>query len=338
MATGARHAMYICEEREYGVLPENPVFMPLPHVATDIGLKKALMLSQEARADRQLVGMNLGVNTVSGSLSSEIRFGAFDTLLEGVFDGAWVNGYLRPGVVRRSYSILRHFEDLSEGKKFILIKGIEFKGLKIKINAKKLVAATFQMIGQSLVLIEDVPEGSTFLDVQENEQMDGFSGYVKEGGEAIGVVSELEFSLDKKMNPRFVICDKNTIKPGLHGSSCKGSMTAFFEDSVLLEKFINEQASSLETQIGSSSESYTFGFQTIRYSGGKVDASGAGDIPLNLQFEPVYPLGEEYPVMISRRYRLFTEGIVFEFDEPVYTPGTGGIIFEFDEPMMEEQA
>lgn len=337
MATGAQHAMYICEEDEYGVLPKNPVFIPLPHVTTDIGLKKAVMLSQESRADRQLAGMKLGVNTVSGSLSSEIRFGAFDTLLEGVFEGAWVNGYLRPGIVRRSYCILRHFGDLAEGKKFILIKGIEFKGLKIKINAKKLVAATFQVIGQSLVMLDDAPEGSVFLEEQENEQMDAFSGYVKEGGEDIGVVSELEFSLDKKLNPRFVICDKNTIKPGLHGSSCKGSITAFFEDSILLEKFINEQASSLETQIGSISESYTFGFQTIRYSGGRVDTSGVGDIPLNLQFEPVYPLSEEYPIMISRRYRLFTEGIVFEFDEPVLVPGTDGIIFEFDEPMMEEQ-
>lgn len=332
MATGARHAMYICEEREYGVLPENPVFMPLPHVTTDIGLKKDLMLHQEARADRQLAGLSLGANTVSGSITSEVRYGAFDIMLEGVMNGIWILGSLKPWFMRHSYSIIRHFEDLEQGKRLMLIKGVEFKGLKIKVSTKKLVSATFQVIGQSVELIEVFPKNSAFLDYPDNEHMDAFHGYVAEGGAATGLVSEIEFTLDKKLNTRFVIGSKNTILPGSHGSSCKGSMTAFFEDSEFLEKFINEEDSGLEIMFGSASESYSLEFPDVRYSGGKVDTSGAEDIPLNLDWETFFKHLSGFHFSVNR-CDLYTTAIPFEFEEPVYVPDERGIIFEFDEPL-----
>lgn len=330
MATGARHAMYICEEDEYGVLPENPVFIPLPHVTTDIGLKKSVMLSQESRADRQLAGMNLGVNTVSGSITSEVRYGAFDVMIEGVTNGLWILGSLKPWFKRHSYSIIRHFEDLEQGKRLMLIKGIEFKALKLKVTPKRLVSATFQAIGQRVELIEAFPKNSAFFEYPDNEQMDSFHGYVSEGGEVSGVVSEIEFEIDKKLNTRFVIGSKNTILPGSHGSSCKGSMTAFFEDSALLEKFINEEDSQIEILFGSTSESYSFEFPAIRYSGGKVDAKGAVDIPLNLNWETFFQHRYGFHFSVNR-CDLYTTAIPFEFEEPVYVPDERGIVFEFGE-------
>lgn len=130
--------------------------------------------------------------------------------------------------------------------------------------------------------------------------MDGLTGVIKEGGTTIAVVTEVELTLENGIEPRFVIGSKNTIRPSIKQSIVTGQITAFFESSTLLEKFLNESSSSLEFEIGDTANKYNFKIPNLKYTGGQPDVQGAGDIPLSMPFQALYSADDSSQIIITR--------------------------------------
>ncbi len=78
-------------------------------------------------------------------------------------------------------------------------------------------------------------------------------------------------------------------------------MTAYFENSRLLDKFITETASSLTFQVQDpSANSYTFTLPNIKYTGGQPDVSGEGPITLAMPFQALYDATAQTNLKIER--------------------------------------
>ena len=130
--------------------------------------------------------------------------------------------------------------------------------------------------------------------------MDAFTGTVKEGGSAIAVVTEIGFKLDNGIDRRFVIGSKNTIRPQIGKSNVSGTMSAYFESSALLDKFLSETASSLEFTLTADIYSLGVKLPNIKYTGGKPDVSGEGSIILSMPFQAVYSSADASQIVITR--------------------------------------
>lgn len=309
MADGSRHSMYQVAEATYGTTPANPAWEPIRHNTTNIGLTKGTLQSEELRADRQIADFRHGTRQVGGEIVSELSYGSFDDILEALLCGTWTEAgvagtdgdTLKAGITRRSFSVLRYFEDLAGTEKpYHLFSGVEYNTMKLSVTTEAIVKATFGVVGKGLSMANAAPAGSTYAAASTSKGMDSFTGALVEGGSSIAIVTEIELTLENGIEPRFVIGSKETIRPSIGRSVVTGQITAYFEGAALLEKFINETSSSLQFELGDLTNKYTFLIPNLKYTGGQPDIQGEGPILLTMPFQAIYSSSEGSQIKITR--------------------------------------
>lgn len=311
MADGSRHSMYLAEETNgYGVIPSNPSFFPVRHNGTTLGLSKNTVQSEELRADSQIADYRHGSNQIGGDINSELSFSSFDIMLQAVTRGTWAvdtptegTDELKAGTERRSFMALRHFSDIAPADKpYHLFKGVEFNNLSLQVSPDAIVTADFSVVGQGMTTLSNPPAGSTFAPSTTTTPFDSFTGELKENGNVIAVITEIQLTLENGIEPRFVVGSKETIRPQIGRSNLSGQITAYFENSLLLDKFINETESSIEfTLIDAAGNEYAFTLPRIKYNGGQPDVSGQGAITLSMPFQALYDPATQTNISIERK-------------------------------------
>lgn len=287
MADGSRHSMRMVEELLYGVTPDTPVFTPIRHTGTTLGLSKESLQSNELRNDRQIADFRGGAYNVAGDISIELSYGSFDKILEGLLGGTWTGDELTAGVVRRSYTIERYFADLAGADKpYHRFTGVEFNTLALQISANAMVTGTIGVLGSDMETDTAIITGATYDAATTTRPMDSFTGSLTEGGVPIAVVTEVTLNVNNGLATRYVVGQRNSIRPSIGRSNVTGTMTAYFENSLLLDKFINDTPSSLAFTLpdGSANE-LEFELPRIVYTGGQPDVTGEGPITLSMPFQ-----------------------------------------------------
>lgn len=381
MANGSRHSMRYVAETQYGVTPAKPVFTPIRHTSTTLGLSKETLQSEEIRDDRQISDFRHGAYQVGGDINFEISFGSFDDLLEAVLMGEWsgksansaqgimltVNranrtftratgsfvtdgfqvgqkivmsnwagdyaglnglytietvsatvlkvaeptatgtvptlvdvaspqagikiigyeGSLKAGVIRRSFTVERFFGDLApSAKPFHRFTGVEMNSMSLAIAANAMLTGTFSVVGSGMETGQTAITQSTIRKASTTSPLDSFTGGLKEAGNTIAVITEIQLNLENGLESRFVVGRKQSIHPSVARSNCSGSVTAYFEDSTLLDKFINETESSIEFEMpDGAGNKYVFKLPRIKYGSGQPDVEGEGPIMLTMSFQ-----------------------------------------------------
>jgi hypothetical protein len=200
---------------------------------------------------------------------------------------------LKAGVVRRSFSILRHFSDGAAGSKpYHLFVGQELNTLNLSIGVEAIVTAGFGVIGKNQSdPSETAPAGATFVAGNTNAVMDSFAGALQEGGAAIATVTELTLTLENGVTPRPTVgSDQVQIAAGIGRSNLTGQLTAYAEDESLIEKFItNNVESSIKVLLADAAgNKLRIGLPRIKYTGGQQDTQGQGSITIPLPFQALY--------------------------------------------------
>lgn len=292
MADGSRHSMYQVLETTYGELPATPAFKRIRHNSTTLATAINTLTSEELRQDRNSMGVRHGTRQVGGEIVSELSFQSLDDTLEAIMCGTWVDDTLVNGVVRRSFSILRQFNDIdSQALPNFAYVGCEYNTMSIAISTEAIVIGTFGVVGANqLEPSSTVPTGSTFVEAPTTAPMDSFTGSVLESGMNIAVATEIQLQVENGIAPRYVIGSKKSIKQSIGRFKVSGTLTAYFEDATLVGKFLREESSSLKFVVtdGEDGNSYEFLLPKIKYTGGQPDVGGEGPITLAMPFTAEY--------------------------------------------------
>lgn len=309
MADGSRHSMRFIREVTRGTTPDTPVFTPIRNNGTTLGLSKTSLQSEEIRDDRQIVDFRHGSYQVGGDINFDLSYGSFDDLLEAVLCGTWApdtpsagTDQLTVGLTRRYHTIERYFGDILEADKpFHRFTGCELSSMSLQINADAIVKGTFSVLGAGMSTDTVIITGATYSDPTTTSPFDSFTGALSEGGSALAVITEIQLNLDNGLNPRFVVGSKESIQPSIARSNCSGQITAFFEDSTLLDKFINETESSIVfSLVDLAGNTYRFNLPRVKYTGGQPDVSGEGPITLSMPFQALYDATDGSNFIIER--------------------------------------
>ncbi|WID42054.1 major tail structural protein [Pseudomonas phage ZQG1] len=294
MANGSRHSMRFVPESTYGVTPATPVFKRLRHTGTTLGLSKEALQSEELREDRQIADYRQGAYQVGGDISIELSYGSFDDLLAAVLCGTWEadtpavgTDRLKAGTTRRSFTIERFFGDIvTADKPYHRFTGVEFNTLALQISANAMVTGTFGVLGSNQVLDTIEVTGATYENATTTSPVDSFTGALRENNTTIAVVTEITLNVANGLETRFVVGSKASIRPSIGRSNVSGQVTAYFENSLLLEKFVNETESSLEFDMPDGDGNVlSVTLPRIKYTGGQPDVSGEGPILLSMPFQ-----------------------------------------------------
>jgi hypothetical protein len=294
MANSAQHSLKYVAETQYGVTPTSPTFKELRQTGSTLALTKDALISDEQNSNRQIRSARHGARIVGGDVSSELFYGDLDDLLEAALGGTWQSDTpqtgtdeLTAGTTRRSFSIQRYFGGLQTADKpYHMATGCEVQSMALTISANALVTVAFTMIGQDYQPAETEPSGSITTAATLVESFTGLFGTINENGSPIGTVTEISLTVDNGEEARNVVGTDLTLQPKIGRSNVTGTLTAYFENSSLLEKFINETVTSVDfSLIDPDGNELKIELPHVKYTGGNVDASGEDSILLALPFQ-----------------------------------------------------
>ena len=306
-AAGSGHSMGHKVEATYGTTPTSPAFTDIRHTGTSLGLSKSSFESDELRNDRQIQSFRHGNKSVAGDISIKMSYGSFDDLIEAALGGTWDTDVpsagidtLLAGTTRRSFTIERKFTDL-DTPEWHRYTGCEINTFSLSVAPDAIVTGTFGVIGQDTSIGTAILSGATYPAATTVEPMDSFSGTITEGGSAIGTVTSIDFTLENGLNPLFAVGSDTTERPSIGKSRLTGTMTTYFQSKTLLEKFINETASSIIlVLLDPAGNSFSIELPNVKYNGGQPDVDGEGEITISLPFIALYDAGEGSQVVIER--------------------------------------
>lgn len=308
MADGSRHSLFAIAESVYGTTPATPAWDTMRITSCSLGLSRDSLQSEENRSDRQIAVFRGGANQVQGDIGFELSYGTLDSLLEAALFGAWDSDtpalgtdQLKVGVTRKSFSFLRHFADLAAGKPYLLFTGCEVSSLSLSIAANAMVTGTLSVLGQAMTVSATAPASSTYIDPTETDPVDSFTGALLEGGVSIAVITEVQLTLENGLESRYVVGSRDSIRPSVGRSNVNGTITAYFENTTLLEKFLDETESSIQLDLpDADGNNLRIVIPRIKYTGAPPDVSGEGPITLALPFQALLDETEETNLIIER--------------------------------------
>lgn len=284
-ASGSRHSLGYVEESVFGTTPATPAFKALRHNSTTLNLNRAAFGSDELRDDRMIADWRAGTRSVEGNIVTELSRTSHDDLLAAALCGEWVGNVLKAGSVRKSFSMERRFNDVGE---YLRYRGVQIDTLQIGMTTGAVVGLTFGLWGRGM----DAPDqaiitGATYPAAPTTKTMDAITGTITEGGSPIGVATEVTLNLANNLNPRFVIGSAESLEPSIGRSSLTGTLSAFFEDSVLYQKFLTNADSSLQVVCSDGVDSFTFLVPKLKYTGGDIPVSGEGPVSIQMPFQGI---------------------------------------------------
>lgn len=365
IANGSQHSMAYVAESTFGTTPATPVFKPLRHTGTTLGLSKSAIESAELRNDRQVKDFRHGNKSIAGDINIEMSYGSHDDLLQAVLEGTWttlinntvsasvatgaftrsagswvtdtyaigqvvtVTGYsdagnngrfvvtgvtalvlsvspiegqtmateaatsgtfkvasnLRTGTTRRSFTVERDFDDITQ---YLRFAGVHFNNFALDITqdaSGQIVSGTFGTVGKGQTTATTIVSGATYGADTVTSPFDSYSGVIRDGGENIAVVTTLSLSVDNGMAPLYVVGSDETLEPSQQRSRLTGSMTVYFEDTTVLDKFINETETTLQfSLVDVDGNEYMFYLPRVKYNSGQPDVTSEDPVTLSVDF------------------------------------------------------
>lgn len=296
-ASGSRHEIRYVEEATFGTTPASPEMINLRNAGTSLVLSKESYQSNELRSDRQISDFRHGTKQSNGDINIELSYGDFDAFLESALYGTWTTDVLKAGTTRKSFTIERAFEDISVYEVFT---GCQANTLNLSVTTGGMVTGSFGIVGTG-ISASGAPLDATPTTSQTASPFDGFTGVLKEGGSVIGSVESFDMTLDNGLSAKFVLGSDTAAEVTSGRSNLTGSISVYFEDLTMFNKFVNETESSLEITLGNgTSESYVILLPRIKYSGADNAVTNEDSVMMNMPFQALLDPTEGTNIKITR--------------------------------------
>jgi len=298
IATGSRHNLSYVLETTFGTTPTNPSFTPIRHTGTTLGLSKDSIESEELREDRQVAHYRHGNKSVTGDVNFELSYGGLDDLLQATLCGTWATNVLLAGTTRRSFTVERHHQDIG---KFLRSTGCQFNTMSLSVAPNSMVTGSFGVIGSGFSSSGTALTNATYSAESTTAPFDSFTGAITEGGSAIAIITALELNIDNGMEALYVVGSSDTLLPSIGKSMVTGSVTAYFENTTLMDKFVNETTSALQfTLTDALGNDYIVLLPKVKYNSGNPEVSGPGAITLTLDYVSLFNSASDKQIKITR--------------------------------------
>lgn len=283
-ASGSMHSINYVPETVFGTTPATPAFKKFRHNSNTLNLNRAAFGSEELRSDRMIADYRAGTRSVEGNVVTELSKGSHDDMLAAALCGEWDGDVLKAGVVRHSFTMERFFEDISQMLRYT---GMQVDTLQLGMTTGAVIGMTFGFWGQDMEVPSGVVAGATYADATTTPTMDAITGTVLEGGVPIAVATEVTLNLSNGLSPRFVIGSAKSLEPSIGRSNLTGTLSAYFENATLYQKFLTNANSSLSVQGSDGVDTYTFLVPRLKYTGGDVPVSGEGPVSISMPFQGI---------------------------------------------------
>lgn len=299
-AQGSRSSLAYIAETAFGTTPSTPTLANLPINSHSLDLTKDRVEGNEIQADRMSRVDRHGNKQAGGSIEVDLRKGDYDELLESAFFNSYATDVLKVGTTPKYFSMEDAANDVNQ---FRLFTGLAVSSVNFSIAPNQMVTSTFEMVGKGMT--QAATTGSTGgapTASSTNSPFDSYSGTISDGGAGISIVTSIDFSLTNSLAPTFVVGADNAQSLEFGRAVVEGTMTVYYEDQTLINKFLNETESSIEVSIDdpTGANPYTFLFPRVKYNGASVPLQNPQSRLITLPFVALYDTVENTNLKMTR--------------------------------------
>jgi hypothetical protein len=297
---GSRSSLSYIAETAFGTTPSTPTFAYLPINTHSLDLTKDRVEGNEIQADRMPRVDRHGNRQAGGSIEVDLRADAFDALFESAFLNTFSTNVLKIGTTPKYFSMEDAAQDIGQ---YRLFTGLSASSMNVSIAPNQMVTATFDMVGKGMTQSSSTGStGGTPTASSGNAPFDSYSGTIEDGGSAIGIVTSIDFSLTNSFAPTFVIGSDVAQSLEYGRAVVEGTITVYYEDETLINKFLNETESSILVSVDdpTGGNAYTFEFPRVKYNGASVPLQNPQSRLITLPFVSLYDSTEGTNLKLTR--------------------------------------
>ena len=300
---GSRAGLSYVVESTFGITPETPSLIQLPYTTHSLNLTKERVTGTDIQPDRMLRVDRHGNRSVAGDIVADLRKGDYDNFLESAFFNTFSTNVLKIGTTPKYFSIEDAATDITQ---FRLFTGMAVSSLAVSIRPNQMVTATFGMVGKDMS-ISGTSVDATKTAPTGNAPFDAYSGALSIGNaggslSSSAIVTGIDFTLNNALAPTFVVGSSSTPQLEYGMATVEGTITAYFEDAALINRFINETETGLQVSVDdpTGSSDYTFLFPRVKINGADVPVDNPTSRIITLPFVALYDSVEATNIKLTR--------------------------------------
>jgi len=298
-AQGSRSSLSFIVESTFGTTPAGN-FTNLPFSTHSLNLTKDRVAGNDIQADRMARVDRHGNRQVGGDIVVDLRDGDYDSFLESAMLNTWATNVLKVGVTPKFFSIEDYAADIDQARVFT---GMSVSTMAISLAPNQMVATTFGMVGKDMTMsatekTQDAASGASPFDAYSGDLSIGNVG----GATPVAVVTALDFTLNNSYAPTFVIGDDSAPSLEYGRAEVEGTLTAYFEDAALINRFLNETETEIEVSVNdpTGANAYTFQFPRVKINSADVGVDGPTSRMISMSFVALYDTAEGTNLKITR--------------------------------------
>ena len=298
-AQGSRSSLSFIVESTFGTTPAGN-FTNLPFSTHSLNLTKDRVAGTDIQADRMARVDRHGNRQVGGDIVVDLRDGDFDSFLESAMLNTWATNVLKVGTTPKFFSVEDYAADIDQARVFT---GMSVSTMAISLAPNQMVTTTFGMVGKDMTMsatekTQDAASGAAPFDAYSGDISIGNVG----GASAVAIVTALDFTLNNSYAPTFVIGDDSAPSLEYGRAEVEGTLTAYFEDASLINRFLNETETEIEVSVNdpTGANAYTFTFPRVKINSADVGVDGPTSRMISMSFVALYDTTEGTNLKITR--------------------------------------
>ena len=300
-AQGSRSSLSYIVESTFGTTPTGN-FTSLPFSTHGINLSKDRVAGTDIQADRMPRHDRHGNKQVSGEIVADLREADFDPFLESAMLSPFSGNVLKVGTTPKFFSLEDYAADIDQSRVFT---GCTVSTMGVSIAPNQMVTTTFGIVGKDMSISATE---KTLTAASNNSPFDAYSGSLSIGNtggtpSASAIITSMDFTLNNSFAPTFVVGSDSAPQLEVGRAEVEGTISAYFENEVLINRFLNETETELDVTVGDGTNTMNFNFPRCKINSADVGVDGPTSRVITLSFVSLYDGavgGEETNLKITR--------------------------------------
>lgn len=307
--TSNRTALRYIAEVTPGTTPATPALKDIRYTGESLNFDRTSATSKEIRSDRNTANLIPVKASSGGDVNYELSSQSFDDFLEAALCGTWSApvsnvSTLKNGVVNRSFTIQKDFEDMSP-EVFNTYVGQKVNDMSLDFKVGAILTGKFGFKGLGASSSNTQITGATVVPAETTEPMNGVSNVIEikeDGAASLVAYKSLTLSLNNNCREQEAIGSLFPIDIVLGTLELTGNIEAYFSTLALYQKFLNDTSFSLSFKTQDNAGNYyNWTLPKIKVESSKIESGGIDtDIMMSGTWRAIYDETSSCMIQVDR--------------------------------------
>lgn len=281
-----------------GAIPATPVLQKVNFVSEDLSSNITTKTSDHIRNDRMTSDITTTGFTVGGGYAFEMQYenSLLDNMIAGFMWSEWAVGgsltnIIKNGATYLPFYIERGHTDVEEYFKFV---GMSCNVWEMTLDDQSDVLGTFQFVGLNAQVDQAIEAGATYTAPTQNEVYSTVTSIpeiaIDGTPQTSCIVKSLSMTVNNNVTPKTGLGVLGACETNPHRFSLTGSLTMYFEDSTMYNRFLEGTAFSISWTLADSlGQTYKFTLPRVKLDADTVNVEGVdADVMDNATYVATY--------------------------------------------------